>query len=367
MLRLGIVGIGKIANDYIGLIAGNDVQEIEIAALCSRNTAHVREMAEQYGLKSAVFSDYTAMLHSGQIDAVLICTPHAQHPIMARQAIEAGIHVLVEKPVGIFADEVAEVVRMLQDRPGLICGVMYNRRASMAYRHVHDLVQNGSLGEMVRASWIITNLYRTDAYYTSSPWRGSWENEGGGLLMTQASHQIDLMQWICGMPVSVTAHCSTIDRSIQVENDATLFLSYPNGASGHFIASAHECPGTNRLEICGTQGTVSITDDCIVKVWSLSEDERLFAKHCHDPFEKVPGSMRTLTFGDTDNKIQQAATVQNFANTIRGNEKIYCSLEDGLKSLEIIHGAYLSDWLNETIKLPADELYFRNNLVRKHM
>lgn len=218
MLRLGIVGIGKIANDYISLIAENDVQEIEIAALCSRNMAHVREVAEQYGLKSVVFSDYTAMLHSGQIDAVLICTPHGQHPIMARQAIEAGIHVLVEKPVGIFADEVAEVVRLLQDRPGLICGVMYNRRASMAYRHVHDLVQNGSLGELVRASWIITNLYRTDAYYTSSPWRGSWENEGGGLLMTQASHQIDLMQWICGMPVSVTAHCSTIDRSIQVEN-----------------------------------------------------------------------------------------------------------------------------------------------------
>lgn len=367
MLRLGIVGIGKIATDYIGLIAEKNVQGVEITALCSRNAAHVREIAERFHLKSTVFSDYAAMLHSGQIEAVLICTPHGQHPAMARQAVEANIHVLVEKPVGIFADDVEEVVRMLKERPDVMCGVMYNRRASKAYRYIRDLVQSGSLGELIRASWIITNLYRTNAYYTSSPWRGSWQNEGGGLLMTQASHQLDLMQWICGMPVSVTAHCATVGRPIQVENDAALFFSYPNGASGQFIASAHECPGINRLEICGTKGTVSITDDRFVKVWSLLEDERSFSEHCCDPFEKVPSTMQNLTFEDTDNKAQQAATIQNFVNAVYGGEKICCSLEDGLKSLEIIHGAYLSNWLNRAIKLPADELYFRDNLMRKHV
>ena len=158
---------------------------------------------------------------------------------------------LVEKPVGIFADEVAEILPVLAERPELVCGVMYNRRAAQAYRHVKNLVQSGELGELVRCSWIITDLYRTEAYYTSGAWRGTWQGEGGGLLMTQASHQLDLMQWICGMPVSVLARCSTIGRPIQVENEAELFLTYLNGAHGHFIASAHECPGTNLLEICG--------------------------------------------------------------------------------------------------------------------
>lgn len=151
---------------------------------------------------------------------------------MTRQALEAGLHVLVEKPVGIFADEVAEILPVLAERPELVCGVMYNRRAAQAYRHIKNLVQSGELGELVRCSWIITNLYRTEAYYTSGAWRGTWQGEGGGLLMTQASHQLDLMQWICGMPVSVLARCSTIGRPIQVENEAELFLTYLNGAMG---------------------------------------------------------------------------------------------------------------------------------------
>lgn len=192
MLRLGIAGIGAIAGDYIGLIVGGKVRDVALTALCSRNEAHIREAAQRHGLQAAAFTDYGAMLRSGQVDAILICTPHAQHPEMTRQALEAGLHVLVEKPVGIFADEVAEILPVLAERPELVCGVMYNRRAAQAYRHVKNLVQSGELGELVRCSWIITNLYRTEAYYTSGAWRGTWQGEGGGLLMTQASHQLDL-------------------------------------------------------------------------------------------------------------------------------------------------------------------------------
>ena len=185
MLRLGIAGIGAIAGDYIGLIVGGKVRDVALTALCSRNEAHIREAAQRHGLQAAAFTDYGAMLRSGQVDAILICTPHAQHPEMTRQALEAGLHVLVEKPVGIFADEVAEILPVLAERPELVCGVMYNRRAAQAYRHVKNLVQSGELGELVRCSWIITNLYRTEAYYTSGAWRGTWQGEGGGLLMTQ--------------------------------------------------------------------------------------------------------------------------------------------------------------------------------------
>lgn len=227
MVRLGIAGIGTIAKDYIGLIAGGQVGGVKLTALCSRNRESARQMDERYGLNSRIFQDYGEMLRSGLVDGVLICTPHGQHPAMALQAVEAGIHVLVEKPAGILEEEVGAVLRALEQRPGLVCGVLYNRRASRAFRYVKGLVESGEIGELVRCTWIITDLYRTNAYYTSGSWRGTWRGEGGGLLMTQASHQLDLMQWICGMPSSVLARCSSVGRPIQVENEAELLLAYP--------------------------------------------------------------------------------------------------------------------------------------------
>lgn len=359
MLRLGIAGIGTIASDYIGLIAENQVQDVALTALCSRNANHIQAVSHRYAIQAAAFTDFGEMLSSGLVDAVLICTPHGQHPAMARQALEAGLHVLVEKPVGIFADEVEESLAVLAHQPGLTCGVLYNRRASPVYRYIHHLVHSGELGELVRVTWIITSLYRTESYYTSGSWRGTWRDEGGGLLMTQASHQLDLMQWICGMPTSVLARCSTVGRSIQVENEAELFLTYPNNAHGHFLASAHECPGTNLLEICGTRGRVSVRDDSEVEIIRLDEDERIFAKYCPSPFEKIPFTVKTQTFDSSDNKAEQAATIQNFVRAVQDVEPIQCSLAEGLCSLRIIHGAYLSHWSGRTIQLPADDQSFR--------
>lgn len=182
--------------------------------------------------------------------------------------------------------------------------------------------------------------------------------------MTQASHQLDLMQWICGMPVSVLARCSTIGRPIQVENEAELFLTYLNGAHGHFIASAHECPGTNLLEICGTRGRISVRDDSEVEIIRLEEDERTFARSCPSPFERVSGTVERLTFDDRNNKAQQAATIQNFVAAAQGTGPIQCSLEEGLRSLQIIHGAYLSHWMGRTVTLPGDERVFCRILNR---
>lgn len=364
MLKLGIAGIGAIATDYIGLIAGGRVRGVELSALCSRDAAHIRAVSERYGLHAAAFTDYRAMLTSGQVEAVLVCTPHGRHPEMTRQALESGLHVLVEKPVGIFTDEVEGALETLERRPELVCGVMYNRRAAGAYRFIKRAVEDGAIGALVRCTWIITDLYRTDAYYRSGSWRGTWREEGGGLLMTQASHQLDLMQWICGFPTSVMARCSTVERPIQVENEAELFLTYPGGGHGHFIASAHECPGSNLLEICGTMGRITVRDDSTVEILQLREDERSFAKTSPLPFGKVPADRRTLTFDDSDNKVQQAATIENFAQAIQTRAAIQCSLAEGLRSLQIIHGAYLSHWSGRTVTLPADETAFRRHIAQ---
>ena len=291
MIRLGIAGIGTIARDYIGLIAAGCVKDVELTALCSRSDVSLHRLQTQYSLSAKVFQDYRTMLDSDVVDAVLITTPHGLHPEMAIQAVNAGIHVLVEKPVGIYCDEVEQVLAALEKRPEIVCGVMYNRRASRCFRTVKQMVEQGQIGELVRCTWVITDLYRTDAYYTSGSWRGSWQSEGGGILMTQASHQLDLMQWICGMPVSVQARCTTQNRPIKVENEAELFLTYPNGAHGHFIASAHECPGRNMLEICGTRGRITVENDRALELLLLEQDEREFTRMCPLPFEKAPYTM----------------------------------------------------------------------------
>ena len=365
MLRLGIVGIGRIAEDYIELISGGKVTDVRLAALCSRRMEHARETADRYHLNVSVYQDYDAFLRSGELDAVLISTPHGQHPGMTRGALERGIHVLVEKPVGIFADEVEELLPLLRQNPAPVCGVLYNRRASKAFRYVKELMDGGAIGELARCTWVLTNLYRTDAYYTSGSWRGAWASEGGGLLMTQASHQLDLMQWLCGMPVSVRARCAAVGRRIAVENEAELFLTFPNGAHGQFIASAHECPGSNLLELCGTKGKITVRDDMDVTEEILSADERAFAKESPGPFAKPPFTRAARHFDDSDNKIQQAATIQNFVSAVSKREKLQCTLEEGLHSLRIIHGAYLSDWEKREIALPAPEIEFRKQLAAR--
>lgn len=366
MIKLGIAGIGRIALDYIGLICAGMVPEAEIAALCSRDAGHMMQVQAQYPALHGLpcFSSYDEMLSSGTIDAVLICTPHGLHPAMTERAVEAGIHVLVEKPAGIFGDEVARALERLKKSPEIVCGVLYNRRASPAYRYIKGVLERGELGGLVRSTWLMTDLYRTNAYYQSGSWRGSWHGEGGGLLMTQASHQLDLIQWLCGMPSSVWARCSSVGRLIMTENEAELFLTYPNGGHGQFIASAHECPGTNLLEICGTRGRIRIQDDSEVEIVKLSCDEREFAAECPSPFEKAPCSREELSFDGKDNKIQQASTIQNFARAILGQEPIQCTLEEGLKSLQIIHGAYLSHWKGMEVELPVDEQEFRAFLTR---
>lgn len=366
MLRLGFAGIGMIAKKYISLICQGQVPGVEVTALCSRNPENSQQAVRSCGLTgAAVFTDYGELLRSGAADAVMICTPHGQHPSMTQAALEAGLHVLTEKPAGIWMEEVDRAVAALEQRPDLVCGVMYNRRMSKAYQKAKSLIQEGFLGELVRATWLITTLYRPNAYYASGAWRGSWQGEGGGLLMTQVSHQLDLFQWLCGMPVSVLARCGTVNRPIEVENEAELFLTFANGAHGQFIASGHEQPGTDRLEICGTKGRIVVTDDREVELCRLAQEEREFAVSCTQPFGEISSTVERLSFDGGSNEIQQAAALANFAEAVAGRSPIMCSLQEGARSLQIIQAAYLSQWDRSEVAIPADPKAFPAALAER--
>lgn len=359
MVRLAIAGIGSIANMYIWLIASGKVPSVRLTALCSRSREAMEQAANRFHLDVKLYQDYEELLSSGDCDAVLICTPHGKHPAMTKQALLEGIPVLVEKPVGIFTEEVEECLDILKKDPKLVCGVMYNRRASKAFHAIKKMVDSGEIGELVRCSWIITDLYRSHAYHASSPWRGSWAEEGGGLLMTQASHQLDLLQWICGMPREVLARCRTVNRPIAVENEAELLLTFPNGARGQFLASSHEFPGTNLLEICGTKGKITLVNDTHAEVWRMKEDEREFTRNCREQYGRPEITREVLEFFDGENGIQQAKLMENFARAVLGEEKVLCPLEEGLKSLHLIQGAYVSSRQESAVALPLEAGVYR--------
>ncbi|MBM7834090.1 Gfo/Idh/MocA family protein [Clostridium sardiniense] len=367
MIRLGIAGIGYIAEEYIKLIVSNKIKGCRICALSSRNFERMEGICSQYDLTNvSLFTNYEDMIKSGRIDMVMICTPHFTHPLMAIKAIESGIHTLIEKPVGVFSDEVEKLMKCVETHPNILSGVLYCRRTSQAFNKIKDLISSGKIGELKRVNWIITNLYRTQAYHNAQSWKGTYKGEGGGLLMTQASHQLDLLIWLCGMPKNIHAFCYYgAERKIEVENDVMLHMEYQNGATAQFIASSREFPGSNRLEIIGSKGQVILSDDQNLLFRELEQDEKNYANTTDEVYGKIPFKEQEFTFDDADNSIQQAAIVNNFIDSIAGNTTVLCPVKEAINSLYIINGAYLSSWNNEMITFPMDTKEFRIKLEER--
>lgn len=324
----------------------------------------MEQLKEDFGLcGAALFTDYRAMLDSGVVDAVIICTPHSLHPSMAKDAVERGIHALIEKPIGVFPDEVEDLLRTLRARRDVKSGVLYCRRAGSAFQKLHGLAGEGFFGRLKRASWIITNLYRPQAYHSAQTWKGTYAGEGGGLLLTQASHQLDLLLWMLGAPESVHAFCGFgVERDIEVEDDAVLHLRYPDDLTAQFIASSREFPGSNRLELSGSAGQAVLDDDRTLTLRTLAQDEREFSRTTDEMFGRVPFSEESVVFDDADNAAQQAAIIANFVSAIERDERVLCSVEDALLSLRTINAAYLSAWTGETIPLDFDAKEYRRAL-----
>ena len=364
MVKVGIAGIGAIAEEYIKLIVSEKIKNCEITAFSSRNREHMDNICEKYNLKNVnIFTEYEKMLESGLIDMVIICTPHFLHPEMAVKAVKAGVHPLIEKPVGVFSDEVENLLGVLKENPQIKSGVLYCRRASKAFNKIHEIISEGKIGDIKRVNWIITNLYRTQAYHDSKAWRGSYKGEGGGLLMTQASHQLDLLLWLCPMPKTVYGFCYCgMERDIQVENDVTIHMEFENGGTGQFIASSREFPGTNRLEIIGNKGQIILNNDSELIFRELEQDEKIYSQNATEFFGKINYKEEITYFDDADNSIQQAAIVNNFIESIENRAKILCSVDEAIKSLYIINAAYLSSWQKKGIELPLDTNLFRKKL-----
>ena len=362
MLKLGIIGAGNMGSGHAKNIMEGKCPEITITAMADRKESR-REWVRENVPGAEIFNEGSELIRSGKCEAVLIAVPHYQHPTLAVDAFEHGLHVRCEKPAGVYTLQVREMIAAADKHPELVFGMMFNQRTNCVYRKVKEMIANGELGEMKRMSWIVTDWYRTQFYYDSGAWRATWAGEGGGVLLNQCPHQLDLLQWLCGLPVKV--HGFTHEgkwHDIEVEDDVTAYLEFANGATGVFITTTGDAPGTNRLEITGTKGRMICEGDKVI-FDKLEMDEREWCKTCPEGFSK-PGSERVEVETDGQN-IQHPAVLNAFAAKIAGTGELVADGREGINGLMLSNAIHLSSWLGETVSLPIDEQKFYDMLMER--
>ncbi len=361
-IRIGIIGIGNMGSAHANCIGNGEIEGMMLTAVCDIDPKRTDKYIES-GSEIAVFQNYEELLQSKVIDAVLIAVPHRLHATIAIEALQAGLHVLTEKPVDIRVSQ-AERLNETAEKSGKVFGIMFNQRTNPLFQRARDIVQSGQLGELKRSVWIVTNWYRTQRYYDSGDWRATWAGEGGGVLMNQAPHNLDLWQWICGMPVSVTGYCDVAKyHVIEVEDDATVLVRYANGATGTFITSTGEYPGTNRLEISGDLGKL-VLENGVLKHWKLETSEREICCTSEKGMPKPEYEYTELVQDGRESA--HKGILQNFANAILHGEELLALGTDGIKELTLSNAAYLSSWQgNKEIVLPFDAAEFDRLLDEK--
>ncbi|MBR1863891.1 MAG: Gfo/Idh/MocA family oxidoreductase, partial [Ruminococcus sp.] len=352
-IRLGIIGMGNMGSGHLDSIIKGECPRIEVTAFADIDEEKLRKASERLP-GAAAFRDDLAMLDSGLIDAVLIAVPHYDHPTLAIESFKRGLHVMTEKPAGVYTSQVREMNDAAK-KAGTKFAIMFNQRTDPIYSKAREIVKSGQLGELKRMVWIVTNWYRTQAYYDSGSWRATWNGEGGGVLLNQAPHNLDLWQWIFGMPNRIRAFCSVGKyHDISVEDDVTIYGEYDSGATAVFISTTGEAPGTNRLEISGTGGKL-VLEDGKLKWWKLKEDERRTCFNCKDGFVWPESTYEEFSSPAPDG---HPILLNNFADAILDGAELIARGEEGIASLSVSNAAYLSSWTDSSVDLPVDENAF---------
>lgn len=362
-VRYGIIGIGNMGVSHAQNLCG-EIRGAELTAVCDTNPERLKWAKEHLPASVQLYDTPEAFWASQAMDAVLIAVPHYDHPGMAIQAFENGYHVLVEKPAGVYT----KAVREMNDaaaKSGKQFGIMYNQRTNPLYIKLRDLIQSGELGEVRRTNWIITNWYRSQSYYDSGGWRATWAGEGGGVLLNQDPHQLDLWQWTTGMmPKRVRAFCHFGKyRNIEVEDDVTAYVEYENGATGVFVTTVGESPGTNRFEISGDNGKIVIENDKLT-FWRLRVPEPEFNRNYKGGFGQPECWVCDIPVAGGGGP-QHKGILQNFTNALLHGEKLLAPGEEGILGLTISNAMHLSAWTDDWVDLPLDEDLFYEKLQEK--
>ncbi|UJL46951.1 Gfo/Idh/MocA family oxidoreductase [Virgibacillus sp. NKC19-16] len=372
-VRLGIIGFGAQGGAYAGFIMEGRVPNMEVAAICDIDPEKKAAAEEKYP-DVPFYDNYIDMLESGNIDAVVTCVPHYLHPEMGIESLKRDIHALVEKPAGVYTKQVKELNEFAVTKPEVTFGIMFNQRTNELYQKVKEVIDNGEIGAIRRTNWIITSWWRPQGYYDQSAWRATWEGEGGGVLVNQAPHQLDLLQWIAGMPKKVYSNVKYgYQRDIAVEDEVTAMLDYGNGATGVFITATHDVMGTDRFEIHGDKGKIVVDDSKTVTIKRLKtpESEMSATMSMQDVASIFMG-------GDTGDiyeeevlefesvwGAQHTAVMENFAANVLDGTPLLAPGSDGINGVALANAIHLSSWLGKEVDLPVDEDLYLEELNKK--
>ncbi len=360
-VRLAVIGVGGMAQLHLKHAA--EMEGVRITAVCDPVEAAREAAAKKYDCQA--FADHKALIDAGVCDAVLIVTPHYFHTTIGIDALKAGLHVLVEKPISVHKADCERLIAA-HTNPKQVFAAMFNQRTDPYYLKLKQLIDTGELGGLIRVSWIITNWFRTETYYRAGAWRATWKGEGGGVLMNQCPHQLDLMQWLFGMPKKVAGFCGFgVRHDIEVEDQATAFLEYDNGATGTFITSTGEAPGTNRLEVAGERGKVVIEDDRFTFIRNEVPAEE-FIRTSPEMFG-TPDTWH-VTIPVKGHGGQHKQVLANFIDAIRNGAELIAPAEQGIHSVELANAILYSSLLGKPIDLPLDGKAFEdklNQLIRE--
>jgi predicted dehydrogenase len=356
-IRIGVVGIGGMGGGHARAILEGKVPRVQLAAVADISPDQAKTFPD-----TSFFSTPEAMIGSGLIDAILIATPHFSHTPIGIAALNAGIHVLVEKPIAVHKSD-AEKLIAAHTNKNLVFAAMFNQRTDPYYVAIRNLIKDGTLGTLRRINWMVTDWFRTNAYYASGGWRATWQGEGGGTLLNQCPHNLDLMYWLFGQPTRVRAFCTNGRyHDIEVEDDVTAYLEYPNGVTGVFITSTGEAPGTNRLEVVGENGKLIQENDKLV----FTENEMPmseFSRTSPERFARPKSTERVIPVQGHGG--QHLAILENFAEAILDGKPLTAPAEEGIHSVELANAMILSSWENRAVDLPFDGRIYEKLLMQK--
>ena len=353
-VKYGIIGLGNMGFLHLKNFMDGEVENAVVTALADYNQGKRDRVVKTY--PDTGFDFYQSgeeLIEKANIDAVIVATPHYSHPTLSILALKKGISVVCEKPAGVYTKQVKEMNEVAKTSDALFT-MMFNQRTNCLYRKMREIILSGGIGQIKRVNWIITDWYRTQAYYDSGDWRATWAGEGGGVLFNQCPHQLDLIQWVVGMsPKKVHAHCHFGKwHDIEVEDDVTAYFEYENGATGVFITTTGDAPGTNRFEVCGTLGKL-VCENNKLTYYKNEVDERAFCLTEKNGFAQPKKEVIEV---ETDGKNpQHVGILRNFTNAILGKEPLFVKGEEGLLGVELMDACLLSQWLGREVELPIDD------------
>jgi predicted dehydrogenase len=357
-VRVGVIGMGNMGRYHADYLLQGKVPRCELTAIASSTPSKI----EKYK-PLPIFDSGEKLIQSGMVDAVLIATPHYSHTTLGIEAFKAGLHVIVEKPISVHKADCERLIQAHLTNPKLVFGAMFQLRTEPRYKKLKQLITEGELGRIVRIGWIITDWFRTEAYYASGGWRATWRGEGGGALLNQCPHQLDLMQWLVGMPSCIRGFCQFGRyHNIEVEDNVTVYLEYPNGATGVFITSTGESPGTNRFEIAGERGKVVLEQGKML--FTRNEVNMMdFSKTAKTGFARP--DLWNVEIPVENATAQHATVMQNFVDAILDGAPLIAPGAEGMNSVEFANAALYSTWTKQTVELPLDGAAYERALQER--